>query len=122
MLKGDANTSYFHNCANGKRRKTMICSLDTDNGVLCDEGEIKNHIVAFYKLLFGSSSPNGSHLAEGFWQSAEKLDEDSVRTMQTPFFEKEVKLAIEGMRCDSAPGPNGFTVTFFKKTIAADQE
>jgi hypothetical protein len=32
-----------------------------------------------------------------------------------PFSEKEVVVVIESMKPDSAPGPNGFTVVFFKK-------
>jgi hypothetical protein len=32
ILKGDANTVFFHSCASGKRRKTLICSLETDRG------------------------------------------------------------------------------------------
>jgi hypothetical protein len=50
ILKGDANTSYANACANGKRRKTRIYSLETKGGVIYD-GEIKNHIVEFYKLF-----------------------------------------------------------------------
>jgi hypothetical protein len=32
-----------------------------------------------------------------------------------PFLEKEVSEAIGVMKSNSAPGPNGFTVIFFKK-------
>jgi hypothetical protein len=31
-----------------------------------------------------------------------------------PFSEKEVYMAIESMKSDSAPGPNGFTVVFLR--------
>jgi hypothetical protein len=49
---GDANTSFFHMCANGRRRKTRICSLDTENGTLSDQKDISQHIVEFYKKFF----------------------------------------------------------------------
>jgi hypothetical protein len=35
--------------------------------------------------------------------------------LQSPFSEKELRLTIKGMKSESAPGPNGFTITFFKK-------
>jgi hypothetical protein len=34
LLTGDANTTFFHTCANGRRRKIRICSLDTDDGLI----------------------------------------------------------------------------------------
>jgi hypothetical protein len=36
LLAGDANTSYFHACANGRKRKARICSLETDGGGITD--------------------------------------------------------------------------------------
>jgi hypothetical protein len=35
--------------------------------------------------------------------------------LSEPFLEKEVEMAIVGMKLEYAPGPNGFIVTFFKK-------
>jgi hypothetical protein len=34
-----------------------------------------------------------------------------------PFTEQEVVKAIAGMRTESSPGPNRFSVIFFKKTM-----
>jgi hypothetical protein len=50
---GDANTKFFHSCANGPRRKTRICSLETDEGPVTSQSDISDHIVKFYKNLFG---------------------------------------------------------------------
>jgi hypothetical protein len=36
MLMGDANTEYFHTCANGRRRKTKIVSLDIEGGQITE--------------------------------------------------------------------------------------
>jgi hypothetical protein len=49
LLKGDANLTFFHTWANGRRRKTRICSLDTENGVITSQKEIKKHVVEFNK-------------------------------------------------------------------------
>jgi hypothetical protein len=43
------------------------------------------------------------------------LDEEDKVILEEPFTEKEVACAIGGMKSESAPGPNGFTVTFFKR-------
>jgi hypothetical protein len=105
LLQGDANTSFFHACANGRRRKTRICALESDEGVITDESSIEKHIISFYKKLFGSGDPRGVHLGCDFWDPEERLRVG----------DKEVIDAIKGMKSNSAPDPNGFTVVFFKK-------
>jgi hypothetical protein len=115
LLKGDANTSYFHACANGKRRKTRICSLNSDQGEICGQEEISKHIVEFYKNLFGSGCSKGVHLNLDFWTEEEKMGEEDRKKLELPFMEKVVVAAITGMRSELAPGPNDFTVTFFKR-------
>jgi len=49
LLKGDSNTSYFHKCANGRKRKSMITSLEDGDNILTDQEELRAHIIDFYK-------------------------------------------------------------------------
>jgi hypothetical protein len=42
------------------------------------------------------------------------LEEAKKVELQSPFVEKEVATTIAGMKAESAPGPNGFTITFLK--------
>jgi hypothetical protein len=113
LLMGDANTNFFHSCANGRRRKTKICSIETDNGIITEQNDICQHVVNYYKQLFGSSH-KGVHLSVGFWPQEEQLSDAQKLWVNQPFSEADVKKAIEGMKSESAPGLNGFTVTFFK--------
>jgi hypothetical protein len=56
------------------------------------------------------------HLWARFWLiRGGKLDEIGRFMLSEPFLEKEVEMAIVGMKLEYAPGPNGFIVTFFKK-------
>jgi hypothetical protein len=57
MLQGDANTKYFHACANGRKRRCAIMSLVTDSGTVVDKDEIKELIYSFYINLMGSEEP-----------------------------------------------------------------
>jgi hypothetical protein len=54
-------------------------------------------------------------MSEGFWMEGEKLTEIDCLMLVAPFSEQDVERAILGMKVDSAPGPNGFNVTFFRK-------
>jgi hypothetical protein len=112
---GDANTKNFHTSANGQRRKTWICSLEMDHGIIIEQTDISKHIVKFYKVLFGSPGRNNVHLEVGFWPMEEQLRAAEKVLLNIPFSGTEVAKAITGMKSDSAPGPNGFTVIFFKK-------
>jgi hypothetical protein len=115
VLMGDANTKKFHTSANGRRRKKMMCSLETDDGVLTEQVDISKHIVEFYKGLFGFTAANNVHLESDFYTREEQLGAEERFILSLPFFEGGVVKAISGMKLDSAPGPNGFTIVFFKK-------
>jgi len=67
VLRGDANTQFFHQYANGRRRKNLIRSLENEHGVLRSQEDIENHATAFYKNLFGSTGDACLRLMDHFW-------------------------------------------------------
>jgi hypothetical protein len=71
-------------------------------------------VVSFYKQLFGSSPHKGVHLSHDFWDRGQSLDGDDKDILERHFSRKEVEIVISGMKTETAPGPNGFIVIFFK--------
>jgi hypothetical protein len=67
LLKGDANTAYFHAIAHGRCRKCAILSLCSDEGVISGQQAIQAHIYQFYENLMGSEEPKFLNLAENSW-------------------------------------------------------
>jgi hypothetical protein len=114
LLAGDANTAYFHVCANGRRRKAKICSLEIEKGEITNQLEIQNHVVTSYKSLFGSSLHNGCQLSQDFWFEGERLNDADREMLHKPFSEKDLELAVQDMKSDTAPRPNAFNVSFKK--------
>lgn len=53
LVAGDSNTKFFHQFANGRRRKGTIMQLETDQGMVTTQEEIMCHAIQFYKNLFG---------------------------------------------------------------------
>lgn len=92
-VKGDSNTEFFLQYAN-ERRKSTIVSLKSDQGVIRGQDAITDHIVGFYKNLFGPNPPRHMRLASGFWFGHKKLTESSKEALLRPFIETEIKEAI----------------------------
>ena len=49
ILEGDANTQFFHQHANGRRRKNTIVAFDTEIGEVRSQEDIMSHVTSFYK-------------------------------------------------------------------------
>jgi hypothetical protein len=114
VLEGDANTNFFHQFANGRRRKNTITSLDSDQGEIRGQKEITYHIVKYYKNLFGNSQPCQMNLNSNFWPHQYILSEVDNTYLVRKFEIEEIKDVIMEMRINSAPRPNGFGVSFFR--------
>ena len=114
-VKGDSNSRFFHLYANGRRRKNTIAYLETDKGVCMDQKALIAHIVNFYKILFGPNTPCNMKLSEDFWRDRSMTSKEEMESLAKPFEVSEIKQAIDQMHNESAPGPNGFGASFFKK-------
>ena len=66
-MQGDANTHFFHQYMKGRRRKKTTPFLYSDEGEIRGQKEITNHIVGYYKQLFGHNNPYSMQLGDGFW-------------------------------------------------------
>nr|ADB85341.1 putative retrotransposon protein [Phyllostachys edulis] len=114
LTKGDANTGYFHTCANGRRRKNFIFSLEYEGITIRDNDELRKHIYDFYKDLFGAERNHNVGLTSEFWKNNLRVsDEDNILLLQD-FTEMEVEKIIKELKVNSAPGPDGFPNSFYK--------
>lgn len=115
LLKGDRNTSFFHGIANGRKRKNHIFSLHSGEDQITDRGQIQEHIYEYYKKLFGKEPLRNIHLSLGVWDDNLRLsDEDNVNLVK-PFTWEEVDEVLKSMKVNTAPGPDGFPVGFYKQ-------
>ncbi|KAK1666668.1 hypothetical protein QYE76_054827 [Lolium multiflorum] len=115
VLQGDANTKYFHALANGRRRKCCISSLVSDQGLITDKRLIQQHIYEFYRLLLGSEEARICGLNANAWGAEARVSQEENENLMRTFSEKELEMIVLEMKADTAPGPDGFPVFFFKK-------
>lgn len=115
ILHGDANTQFFHQFVNGRRRKKTITLLESEGGKIRGQNAISSHIVDFYKGLFGRNDPCAMSLNSNFCPAEFLVSEGDKLNLIKPFAMEEIKEVVMGMKENSAPGPNGYGVVFFKR-------
>jgi len=86
-LEGDANTQFFHQHANGRRRKNTIVAFDTEIGEVRSQEDIMSHVTSFYKQLFESQPPSNMRLVSSFWQDRQRLPATLLENLTRPFTE-----------------------------------
>jgi hypothetical protein len=69
----------------------------------------------YYKELFGAEMEGLVELGDNFWAESGKLTEDEAEELIRPFTIKELKDAQKDMDVNSAPGPDGLPVGFYKE-------
>ncbi|KAE8770245.1 hypothetical protein D1007_58051 [Hordeum vulgare] len=112
LLKGDANTAYFHAIVNGRRRKCGIPFLWDGDVLLENPEDISSHIYSFYKELFSAVPREGCTLCEDFWPPADQVSDGDNAKLSLPFSSEEVGRAIASMKACSAPEPDGLRWCF----------
>jgi len=114
-LEGDSNTSFFHKCANGRKRKSTIHTLEEGDTVLTEKDELRRHITKYYKKLFDQEEPTNVHLHNDSWSETQKITLEENEELTKPFSMEELEAIVKDMKNGTASGPNGFSVEFFKE-------
>jgi hypothetical protein len=115
LNEGDSNTAFFHSFANGRRRKCAIFSLMGDDGEVFEGAQLHDHIYSFYKKLFSRDQGGGLRLQESIWSGDQVVSPEDNLLLTRPFSMEGICGVISEMKLNTAPGPDGFPVLFFKK-------
>ena len=94
IREGDRNTTYFQAISSQRAKKKRIPALETPDGLLEDTKDMLNHVVNFYKHLFGAEENLGVHLGENFWEEGDKVTDSKNELLEAPFTEEEIKNVV----------------------------
>ena len=100
--------------ANGRRRKCIITTLQSSNGPINDPILLQEHVYDFYRELLGTDVPRHLGLVENTWAENDRVSAEDNEKLLLTFSEAELKTLIKEMKSNTAPGPDGFPMTFFK--------
>ena len=97
--------------ANSHRKRNNIDRIHIGDQWLTGKEEVKFGIVKVFKELFGDprgwrASPEGLNFS--------RLNDLEALSLEVPFIEEEVHVALVDMNGDKAPGSDGFTVAFWQ--------
>ena len=111
IKEGDACTKFFHQKANSRRSRNLIAYLKQDSGnIVWNHTEKENILYQHFAQILGSTVQRTCTLD---WDRLH-LSQVHDPSLDLPFTENEIKNTIREMPGEKAPGPDGFTGTFYK--------
>lgn len=114
LLKGDNNTSFFHKCASGRKRKNTIISLEKDGEVTEGVENLLQHATEYYAELFGPPVEYNVSIAPRIWDNIPCVSQPENQFLCRPFSESEIKEALYQMEKNKAAGPNKIPIEFYQ--------
>ncbi|XP_021995747.1 uncharacterized protein LOC110892919 [Helianthus annuus] len=114
LRAGDANSKFFHLSLKSRNHRTRIEGITDINGIFCDGQAVPEAFVNYYETFLGSEGDISSVLSPEMFQN--RLSQNVADNMIRSITVDEIKSAIFAIGNDKAPGPDGYTAAFFKRS------
>ena len=99
-----------------KREKNQINKISNENGeVTTDNEEMQRIITDYYELLYGNEIDNLKEMdrfLEKF--NPPRLNLEEIEIMSNPITSTAIETVIKNLPKNKSPGPDGFTVEFYR--------
>jgi hypothetical protein len=116
LKEGERNTKFFHRTTIARRSHNKILKIrDQDRIERESHQDIENTLVNHFQGIAKEPNRDRSAAIQRITQHIPKLvTEDQNVILCKPIAEKEINQVVREMPNGKAPGPDGFTVEFFK--------
>lgn len=112
LQQGDANTRFFHDAVNHRRRRNKITSIEVGTNVISDQKSIFEAFHNHFQELFGGDLASGDPLSmDRIGQFISHADNQSLLCAIT---HDEIRAAVMTTNCNSAAGLDGFNYQFYQ--------
>jgi len=116
LKEGEQNTKFFHRSAMDHRGANKILSLKSEQGAtLRTHQEFSTLLTTHFSSIAQESKDDRTEAIDELIKSIPKTitNEKNLALTREISFE-EVEEAVKDMSNDKAPGPDGFTINFYK--------
>jgi hypothetical protein len=116
---GDRGSKFFFNLLKHKRIKESVDRLSINNQDISDPETITQAFANYYETLFASEDSPEAELTRTRCKNLipRKLDPDDIADLAKNISVEEIAGAIKALNNEKAPGPDGFSVEFYKANI-----
>ena len=112
--EGEKPTRYFCNLENRNFVNKTVSFLEKTGGVVIEEqSEILKEVEMFYSSLYAAKPINDVEISEVI-NDGPHLNANDVDYLTNEISYHEIASALKSMNNNKSPGPDGFTVEFFK--------
>ncbi|GKD88950.1 hypothetical protein Tco_1364457, partial [Tanacetum coccineum] len=111
---GDSNSAYFHKKVKGRISRNRINVVTNLKGDTFTDDHVAKAFVTHYKAFLGQPGENTPFSDLNLFYN--RLDVEEAVAMVHPVTKQEVREAMFSMGNDKSPGPDGYTVAFFKES------
>lgn len=116
LKEGEMNTKFFHRSALDRRSSNRILELKNDTGeILKNHNEISALLLDHFKSIGQEPHINREKAIKDLTEAIPKIiTADQNWALCRKISMEETEEAIRSMPNDKAPGPDGFTINFYK--------
>jgi hypothetical protein len=94
----------------------LIPGLITAQGEVSDQPVMVEHVYQFYQGLMGSVGETGVFsLSPRLWDEHQRISDEENVLLEPTFTIEDLDEVLHSMKVDSAPGPDGLSVLFFRR-------
>ena len=113
---GDKNTAFFHRQAKAKQCINQVTEIKTHSReTISDFDQIKQQDTEHFTELYPSEGDINKERSNLFLSyTPHMISEIDYLNLNRPIEEDEIFKAIQQFHLDKAPGPDGFTLHFYK--------
>lgn len=112
---GDRNTGYFHAATKGRRSMNNLVVLESEEGVaVYEDDQIAALIAQYYNNLFTSSPVDEEEIITTVLKALRPcISQELNSSLEAIPSAQEIKECLFDINPEKAPGPDGFSASFF---------
>ncbi|KAA0039770.1 LINE-1 retrotransposable element ORF2 protein [Cucumis melo var. makuwa] len=121
ITEGDENTSFFHKICSARQRRSIISNINSVDGVPCSTNEsIAKAFLDHFEDIYKGGGEESPWLIDNLNWSP--ISTNQAQNLCSMFTEEEIHEALTAFSNNKSPGPDGFTMEFYKSTWSVLKE